>query len=104
MKYLMMLMFPLALIITVVGCEDDEEATPAVDCAALATSYSTAMETFGTAMGTGDATVEQCQAAMDGIAALIDGACAGYTLEAMDLTQAGLDSAKDGTLCAEMFP
>ena len=74
MKYLIMLMLPLSLIITV-GCEDDEAATPAaVDCAALLTTYAAAAQTFSDGITNQTATNETCQANMDAIG-LVDVGC-----------------------------
>ena len=100
MKYLIILMLPLALIL-VVSCEDEEVA---VDCTALATTYVAAAETFSNGFLDGTVTVEQCQANMDAMAALIDGGCEGFSLEDLEMTQAELDAAKDGSACAELFP
>jgi len=90
-------------ILLTIGCED-EAAAAAVDCAALGTTYGTAAETFANGFLDGTATVEQCQASMDAMAALIDAGCEGFSLEDMEMTQAELDAAKDGSACAELFP
>tara|TARA_B100001245_G_C22678721_1_gene331874 strand:- start:327 stop:629 length:303 start_codon:yes stop_codon:yes gene_type:complete len=97
------LIYPLVTlsILFIIGCEDEVEA---VDCAVLATTYGTAAETFSNGFLDGTATVEQCQASMDAMAALIDGGCEGFSLEDMEMTQAELDAAKDGSTCAELFP
>ena len=100
MKKIIYPLVTLSILFTI-GCEDEVEA---VDCAALATTYGTAAETFANGFLDGTATVEQCQASMDAMAALIDDGCEGFSLEDMDMTQAELDAAKDGSACAELFP
>jgi|TARA_B100001971_G_scaffold61385_1_gene56318 hypothetical protein len=100
MKILLYSLLTLSILFTI-GCEDE---VAAVDCAVLATTYGTAAETFANGFLDGTATVEQCQASMDAMAALIDDGCEGFSLEDMDMTQAELDAAKDGSACAELFP
>ena len=100
MKILLYSLLTLSILFTI-GCEDE---VAAVDCAALATTYGTAAETFANGFLDGTATVEQCQASMDAMAALIDGGCEGFSLDDMEMTQAELDAAKDGSTCAELFP
>ncbi len=82
MKYLRMLMLPLALIL-VVSCEDDEVA---VDCDALAIELTDATAAWTNSMdmtaGTFGAT--ECAAMVAAYKAGLDGGCAGYD-------QAGLD-------------
>ena len=82
MKYLRMLMLPLALIL-VVSCEDDEVA---VDCDALAIELTDATAAWTNSMdmtaGTFGAT--ECAAMVAAYKAGLDGGCDGYT-------QAGLD-------------
>ena len=100
MKILLYSLLTLSILFTI-GCEDE---VAAVDCAALATTYGTAAETFANGFLDGTATVEQCQASMDAMAALIDDGCEGFSLEDMDMTQPDLVAAKDGSACAELFP
>ena len=87
-----------------IGCEDDDDAAEAVDCVGLANTYTTSMETFSAGFMDGTATVEECQASMDAMVALVESGCEGFSLQDLELTQAGLDSAKDGSSCALMFP
>ena len=83
MKYLRMLMLPLALIL-VVSCEDDEVA---VDCTALTTEFTDATAAWTNSM---DMTAvpmfgaTECAAMVAAYKAGLDGGCAGYD-------QAGLD-------------
>ena len=100
MKILLYSLLTLSILFTI-GCEDE---VAAVDCAALATTYGTAAETFANGFLDGTASVEQCQASMDAMASLSDDGCEGFSLEDMDMTQAELDAAKDGSACAELFP
>ena len=100
MKILLYSLLTLSILFTI-GCEDE---VAAVDCAALATTYGTAAETFADGFLDGTVTLAECQASMDAMAALIDDGCEGFSLEDMDMTQAELDAAKDGSACAELFP
>ena len=83
MKYLRMLMLPLALIL-VVSCEDDEVA---VDCDALTTAFTDATAAWTNSMdmtaGTFGAT--ECAAMVAAYKAGLDGGCDGYTQAGLDL-------------------
>ena len=102
MKNIISLLTLLSLLFFI-GCEDDD-AAEAVDCAGLANTYTTSTETFTNGLMDGTATVEECQASMDAMAALVESGCDGFSLQDLELTQAQLDSAKDGSSCALLFP
>tara|TARA_B100000941_G_C28350708_1_gene471660 strand:+ start:159 stop:548 length:390 start_codon:yes stop_codon:yes gene_type:complete len=102
MKNIISLLTFLSLLLFI-GCEDDD-AVAAVDCIGLANTYTTSTETFTAGFMDGTATIEECQASMDAMAALVESGCDGFSLQDLELTQAQLDSAKDGSSCALMFP
>jgi hypothetical protein len=97
MKYLTILVIALPLLMTV-GCEDEV----VVDCTALTEDYTTTAETFTSGIFDGSATRSECQATYDSMAELIDKDC--MTLAEMQITQAQLDSMKNGTYCDIFFP
>ena len=98
MKILLYSLLTLSILFTI-GCEDE---VAAVDCAVLTSTYATATETFSSGFLDGTATKAQCQAQFDAMAELIDKDC--MTLAQMEMTQAALDSAKEGLYCDMMFP
>ena len=97
MKYLIIVALAFPLLMTI-GCDDEV----VVDCEALTLDYSTAAETFANGFLDGTATKSQCQATYDAMAELIDKDC--MTLAEMDVTQAQLDSMKNGSYCDMLFP
>ena len=98
-KKLIYSLLTLSILFTI-GCED--EAAAVVDCVALTSTYTTASETFTNGFLDGTATKAQCTELYDAMAELIDKDC--MTLAQMEMTQAALDSAKEGLYCDMMFP
>ena len=93
------LIFALAILVLLlcIGCEDEIEA---VNCISLANTFTTTSQAFLEA----DAGIEECQANADAIVALIESECEGFSLDEMGYTQSGLDSLKDGSYCALLYP
>ena len=83
MKYLRMLMLPLALLL-VISCEDDAVA---VDCDALATAFvdATAAWTNSMDMTAGTFGATECEAMVAAYKAGLDGGCAGYDQASLDV-------------------
>jgi hypothetical protein len=89
MKYLRMLMLPLALLL-VVSCEDEV----VVDCDALTTTYVDATTAWTNSMDTStfEFGATECAAMVAAYKAGLDGGCAGYTQAGLDV----LNTAENG--------